>query len=182
MFNISEFTAEINSSGIVKPSNYEVFLHRRKNADAKIEASLKMRCASVVLPGRTIQTVDKSYYGPTYKIGYESQFTEVSMTILLSEDWREKEYFELWQDEVVGNYRTVENFATTMYDIGYYDDYVGDMTIHSYDDTGKKQYSILLYEAWPTVVGEVQLSHAAGSEVAYLPIQMTYKNIKKVNS
>lgn len=180
MFNINEFVSEINSHGIVKPSNYVVRIHRTHSPDINVEQTFKMRCSSVELPGRVIQTIDKKYYGPSFKVGYDSQFTEVPMTILLSEDWREKEYFEQWQDKIVGNYRTIDGPATNMFDIGYYDDYIGKVEIHSYNDVGEKKYSVELYEAYPTVVGSVQLNHSSGNEVAFLPISMSFKYTKKI--
>lgn len=178
MFNIADFNAEINSRGVVKPSNYDVTLTRRSNQNTEIERSLKFRCSSIAMPARTIQTADKQYYGPSYRVGYGSQFAELQMQILLSEDMREKEYFEAWQDLVVGDYRLGKP-NTKMFDIGYYDDYVGDLDIAVYNDVKKKTYSVRAHDAWPAVVAEPQLSFANGNEVMLLSVSMSYKYLIK---
>ena len=51
---------------------------------------------------------------------------------------REKKYWETWQ-----RLATIKTF-----DIGYYNDYVGTVDIHTLDEQEKRKYGCRLIEAW----------------------------------
>lgn len=173
MFNIADFSSELNRSGVSKKSNYEVYLLRRQPADAEVENSLRFRCQQTELPGRSISTYDKKIYGSSWKVGYDTTFLDVTLNILLSEDLREKTYFEQWQDLIVGNY----GLGTTnskMWDIGYYDDYIADIEFKMYSETGDETFSTKAIAAFPISVGNISLDYSAGAELNILPVVITY--------
>lgn len=172
-FNINEFIAEIDRGNIAKSANYSVQVHGR-TGDMNNERDMMFRADSVTMPGRNIQTTEYSLYGVAEKIGYDSIMNPVECAFILSEDLREKTYFHQWQDLIVGSYRTGA-IDKSMFKIGFYDDYVGNLRINSYDDVGNITNTIELIEAYPLNVGDVSRSWEAGTEALRLSVTFAYR-------
>ncbi len=175
MFNIADFSSELNRSGTIRKSNYQVFLLPRKPVDSTIEQSLLYRCIDVTIPGYSLFTSQRKIYGAATKVAYDTVSEDISLTILVSEDLREKTYFEKWKDTIVGDHGDpTKNPNPQMWDIGYYDDYVADVNIKMYSDAGKQTFSITAYSAYPATIGNLELSYDGGQELLTLPVTITY--------
>ena len=133
--------------------------------------SLSMLCDTVTLPTKSLATFEKSIYGPVKAMPYRMTFTEASMSFILTDSMREKKYFDAWQNKIVdqksGN-------------LGYFDDYVVDVSIKKYGraataDSDEPTYEVKLFDAWPSIVSEVQLSHSGGTESMKLPVTFQFK-------
>lgn len=145
MFNISEFIANINQGGVAKTSYFDVLISRNKGNQNSNLRELIIRTDSVSLPGRRIRIEDWNINGLPVRAPAGSEFNELSMSIYLSEDWREKLFFEQWADEMVGNYRNSQ--SQTMFDVGYADDLYGQITINCYSATGDVVYKVQCVDA-----------------------------------
>ena len=75
---------------------------------------------------------------------------------------REKKFFETWQ-------RLAYNPQT--FAMGYYDDYIGSLDIHTMDEQNKKRYGVKLIECFPKSIGAQQLSYAG---TGYLTCAVTF--------
>ena len=82
--------------------------------------------------------------------------------------------FQEWQDLAVSDYRQ-ENISTEMFDIGYYDDYVGSVEINQYDALGNKTWTTRLVEAFPSIIGDVALDWNNGTEILVLPVSFSFR-------
>jgi len=62
------------------------------------------RIDAVDIPGRFLTTADYKHknYGPLIKMPYGQIYSDVNITIILSEDMREKKFFEEWQNAIQG--------------------------------------------------------------------------------
>ena len=83
----------------------------------------------------------------------------------------QKKLFDAWQDIII-NTRTGN--------VGFFDDYSCTITISKYSSDveapeGEADYAVKLLDAFPSIVGEVQLSHSAGNEVLKLPVTFMYR-------
>lgn len=173
-FNISNFTSQLNSGRNAKPSLFECLMTRPRG-NVNVERDLTFRIEKAVVPGRQALTLESVTYGPPTNIAYGSgNPNELGLTIILSEDYREKLYFEEWLDTVIGNYRTGESSANK-YDVGYYSEYIGNLKIYTYSDTAKNNYTIECTEIYPVNIGDVQLDWNSGSEIAKLDVNFRYK-------
>lgn len=143
---------------------------------SELQRHITMRCAGAEVPGRHIMTTDYKVYGPSSRIGYDTQFNDMRLKIILSEDLREKEYFESWMDKIVGSYRN--NISQNMYEIGYYDEYVGTATITNFTTTEEKSEETRLFECFPITLGEIQLDWSF-NDIAYLPVSLAYRYYTK---
>ena len=137
-FGVNEFSAEIAKSGVARTSNFLVEIGAPEGLliDTK---SMPLRIEQVGIPSRTLTTFAQNYYGPPREIPYRYTSAPVSLTILLSEDMREREFFMQWQDLFVGKRRNQESLPTGIYDCGYFKESVGSVTIKQYGESPSSQ-------------------------------------------
>lgn len=128
-FRLNEFIAEINKTGIARPSYFMVMITLPTALTTEFPEfgrSMQFRVESASLPTRTILTHDQRYYGPIRRIPYGFASMDLTMSVILSEDMREREVFMRWQDLLVGQSRTRKDgmgkFPTAVFDAGYYED------------------------------------------------------------
>lgn len=175
-FNINEFRANLDKSGIYNPSDFRVMINK---GDSTVVSDNSFRCQATELPGRAIATAELKTSGPIQKIGYESIFSELVLSFILDETLSQKDFFETWQNEVLGNYRDIEGVDTSMFNLGYFDDYVARVTVENYSQTGNITNRYTYEEAYPTSVGDISLSWQSGSELALLPVTFSYTYFRK---
>lgn len=171
MFNLREIRAEVEKSGIAKTANFSVDIHL-EGADTQ---SMTFRTSSVQIPGRNIQTMPLEIYGAPQMIPYRADYEPVQMNIMLSEDLREKIFFERWQDKAIGKHRTVgaSKSRHVDFDLGYYDSIHGTVNIRQYDNKGNQIFRCELREAFPSFIGGLDGDWAT-SELHMLNVTMMY--------
>lgn len=174
-FNIAQFNAQINKSDVAKSANFEVMITGPASiSDSGLERDMMFRTDSAGLAGRNIQTADYTLYGIMEKIGYDMILTPLEISVILSADLREKEYFQKWQDLIIGPYRQ-NQFNTGMFKLGWYDDYIGTVIVKHYDDTANLTYSQKFIEAYPINIGDVSRTWENGAEILKLPVTFNYR-------
>ena len=133
--------------------------------------SLSMLCDTASLPTKSLATYEKTIYGPVKAMPYRMTFTEASMSFIMTDGMNEKKYFDAWQNKIVdqktGN-------------LGFFDDYICDINIKKFGRTAgdineSPTYEVILFDAWPSIVSEVQLSHSGGTEAMKLPVTFQFK-------
>lgn len=203
-FNINEFNSAISKTGYGRTNFFEGFIlggpgsyiPNGGNQTKKYGSDdTRFRIEGVNLPGRNLLTFDQRYHGPVRQLPYLASYQPCTMTIILSQDYREREMFMRWQDFMVGHYRTAYNRSDYIgqFDSKYYDEGIGTVMINVYSNpmpkvsgvaaSGKKyetQYSIILEEAFPISVNDVAMSW--GDEgYARLNVEMRYRFTTEVH-
>lgn len=126
-----------------------------------------LRCESISLPGRNMDsTPDSNIYGPEREIVTGYSFGDINAVFQCSSDMREKKYWETWQ-------RLTFNPKT--FDIGYYNDYVGTIDIHTLDEQENRRYGCRLVEAWPKTIGAQSLGYADNNTYQTIDITIAYR-------
>ena len=126
-----------------------------------------LRCENISLPGRNMDsTPDTNIYGPEREIVTGYSFGDINATFQCSSDMREKKYWETWQ-------RLTYNPKT--FDIGYYNDYVGTVDIHTLDEQENRRYGCRLVEAWPKTIGPQQLAYNDNNTYQTVEITIAYR-------
>lgn len=198
MFGIDEITSEISQNGVAWEARYSVEVYPPTGITSFSQLgeastftqpnlfpvgllgqetlSMNMRAVNVSWPGRQIATADQQYYGPPRKIAYGQIGTDVSVTFLLSKSMAERDVLMTWQDAAVGNSRRLVGSAAVsgVFDVSYYDDYVGGLDIVKHDEAGKVRARVSLREAYPITVGDVNLSWAS-DDIALVTATFTYR-------
>ena len=144
----------------------------------EMRRQLSLLCDTVTLPTKSLATYEKSIYGPVKAMPYRMTFTEASMSFIMTDSMGEKHYFDAWQNMIVdqktGN-------------VGFFNDYICDITISKFgraaNDFGDRPtYEVTLFDAWPSIVSEVQLSHSGGTEAMKLPVTFQFKKWKSTEA
>jgi len=146
LFSISKFRTQVGNLArpnyfIAKLSGYQ------EKLGANIDDTFKFRCEKAELPGRTLATADDGGGGGTaLKLPYDVTYSDIQLSIICSEDMKERIFFESWIDQIINpaGYDT----ADTTYEpglVGFYDNYAKgiSLTVIQLNAEGK---SLLIYE------------------------------------
>ena len=159
VFNPDEFASNLYSTGVAKTSNFVVnifppskieirpdlskaespedFLKANLSTKALNKSSmqsLSLRIEACDIPGQSSAVTESFTYGVPSKVGLRTSYTDVNMTIILSEDMRERNLLESWIRLTSGgarpqNYKNQTGSVVPSFDIGYPDDYYGQVKI-----------------------------------------------------
>jgi hypothetical protein len=176
--------------GIAKPSRFLVQIAPPRFPDSRNlrfpEARLRLRdltfqCESAELPGRTISTSDVQIAGPSFKQPYGTQYSDITLTFLCTNDMYEKKIFDDWLNYI----NNTDNFT-----FAYRDEYATTINIFQYDEGGDSSpwpavtYGAQLIDAWPIGINQMSLAwgedsvHRLGITFAYT----YYKPISGINA
>lgn len=161
---LNRFTSEIlnqnpltRQGGLAKGSHFDVLFSfpTKLNTGARESEVLTLRCDSISFPSRAPLTSDVKHFGPTSKRIYGFDAAPVTATIILSQNMIERDLFLAWQDIAVGDSRQTKDSQAGSFLVGYYENYVCDITIRKYNESGFVTAKTLLIDAYPSFVGEV---------------------------
>lgn len=178
--DINKFRSSFTNGEPASPTLYEVSVIRQPiiglstgRGKDRFESDVKFRCISCSLPGRILNTTDRMTYGPTRKIVTSTLFQDVTFSFIVSDDKNELNYFDKWHNYIVDN--SLFDFVQT-HDVGYYDEYVGDIKITHFDKQNNLKYTISLIEAYPISVEEIPLSWDNNNEFIRVNVTVAYRN------
>jgi hypothetical protein len=176
-FNVNDMVASLNKTGFAKTSHFEVFI--QGGGDVGTERELTYRAESADIPGRSVASVEHKFqnYGPVNKVAYGQIYGDVTVQFIMSQDMREKEYFEIWQDKMVGTGAFSSNNGQANFNTKYFDDYAGTVEIRQYGSHGKLHSIHTLNEAYPLIINPVTMNWAEDG-AAKLGVTFAYKNYK----
>jgi hypothetical protein len=111
--------------------------------------SLKYRCETAQLPGRTFATTEQRTYGPIEKYPYLNTYNDLDLTFIIDDDMNQKVFFDAWM-----------NYINPLYNnnMRYKGDYSTTIVINQYDVTNQLTYSINLIDAYPISINQMDLN------------------------
>jgi len=152
--NINELVTNITNSGLAYSNRYEIdiaFPRRHPSRDNRALRSMLVRCDSVIIPGRSLSTTPYRFYGPARNMPYEPIYSgEMNLSIILSADMRERNFFEAWLNSIVNPV----NFK-----FAFYDDYVTGMGITVIDKSDIPAARFVVEEVYPKSIGDIQMGY-----------------------
>lgn len=159
------------SGGYARPNNFQVEITRPKilAMEDKWLRRLSMNCFASTIPGTTFTTMSEEMGGaPRIITPVSPEFMELPLNFMLSDDMMELAFFEAWHDKIIdkktGNLEYQSEYAT--------DVIIKKLTRQSGQKiTGQWR----LMDAWPSSVGDVQLSFDMQNQIAYLPVTIVYR-------
>lgn len=168
--DISGLIENIKTTGLAYSNRYEVIFNSPSGfgmSDMPTLRSLSLRCDSVAIPGRSFSTTPYRFYGPARNMPYEPIYSgEISLSIILSEDMRERNYFEMWMDKICDR---------TNYKFGFYDDYVTDLLIVPLNKSDSVSYQFVVEEAYPKSIGDLQMSYDKENDFLKQDVVMSFR-------
>ena len=176
--NINELTTTVGRTGFMSPNRYTVNIKPPSIASGLASFftdEISPIIQRVGLPERALSTIQqRSSYRESINIpkGYGS-FSDLSMSILLSSDMRERKLLMAWHDLIISPNK---NFHPS-----YLDDIVGRITILTYgngtidenDASTAEQHTF--YGCYPLTVGDVDLTYTSTDEAATIDTTFTYR-------
>jgi hypothetical protein len=142
-------------------------------SNATLSRYLALQCESAELPGRTLMTQEAKVYGPGFKVPYQSQYNEITLTFLSTNEFWERKLFDRWIEAIhpsdTNNMRYAKGPQT----------YMTPIKIIQYDDFIKQIYAVELIDAFPIGVSAQQLSWSEDS-FHRVSVQFAYQRYKPV--
>jgi hypothetical protein len=165
----SDVSDAINSAlGKESPDGYS------KTSNASLTRYLALQCEGAELPGKTLQTADVKIYGPTFKVPYQTMYSESTLTFLCTNDFYERKLFDRWIEAIMPSDTNNLRFAK-----GAQSRYLTNIKIIQYDEFIKQIYAVELQDAFPIGVAPQTLSW---SEDGFhrLSIQFAYQKYRTI--
>ena len=145
-----------------------------RTTNASLSRYLALQCETAELPGRTLLTQDAKVYGPTFKVPYQSQYNDISLGFICTNDFYERKLFDRWIEAIhpsdTNNLRFPKGNGTR---------YMCNITIIQYDDFIKKIYSVQLVDAFPIGVAAQPLNWSEDN-FHRLSVQFAYQRYKVI--
>jgi hypothetical protein len=215
-FNVEKFKSQLNEGyGLFKPTLFYVTIGVPKFTRDLVEDGtqkmvrkqtdpygsenpaerLQFLCSSASLPGVQIITSDhrRQNMGTFDRRPFGVQVTDIPLTFMLDGRGFVLKYFNQWANAIVNaDLRNGERGEGVvkgqgLYEIGYRDSYVTDITITTLtgtsdtglaDSGGEAPVEIVTYtlrEAFPIQIGDVSVAWNATDQFSTLPIQFTFR-------
>lgn len=145
-----------------------------ETSNASLSRYLALQCETAELPGRTLLTQESKVYGPSFKVPYQSQYNDINLGFICTNDFYERKLFDRWLEAIhpsdTNNMRFPKGNSTR---------YMCNITIIQYDEFIKKIYSVQLIDAFPIGVAAQPLSWAEDN-FHRLSVQFAYQRYKVI--
>jgi hypothetical protein len=164
-FQLNDFLSNVRRKDLARASRFEIVMSSASNKGSNRDISLL--CEEAAIPGLI------STFAPT-KIGnwteYRAQGVEffgdnATLTFYCNTDWNVREYFEAWMG-TTADIRSKE--------VGFYDDYTGEIDIYTLDRNDRRTGKWQLKEAWPRLLNLTPVSQASDAPVR-VTMTFTYR-------
>lgn len=185
-FNVQKMVSSINKTGVAKSAHFEVQIIAPSELKTKVDVleHLMYRADATDIPARSFQTIDHRFtnYGPLSKVPYMPTYSDVSVSFLLSEDMREKEFFETWHNSIVntgsfesGGSDTLNGrYGNAQFNNKYHSDYIGTVVIRQFGSQGELRSIHTLKEAYPILMNSIPMSWGEDG-LAKMSVSFTYR-------
>ena len=145
-----------------------------KTSNSSMSRYLALQCENAELPGRTTATADVKIYGPTFKVPYQTQYGDTSLTFLCTNDFFERKLFERWMECIHPSDTNNVRYAK-----GEKSRYLTNIKIIQYDEFIKQIFAVELMDAFPIGIAGQPLNW---SEEGFhrLSIQFAYQKYRPI--
>ena len=181
-FNVSGFTSAIKTLGLANPNKFKVAIAFPKSLGIQGSKTmpgqpnnqtlqeLNLMCETVSLSGRGVQTILDLQYGLRKEIAYNAPvYQPISLSFLCSGELKEKKLLDKWNNFIVPNDKGKG------FDVAYYKDYIGTITVSLLDSDGETvKYTQEYVEAYPKTVNAIELNHSTQNSVARVTADFQY--------
>jgi hypothetical protein len=177
-FKISQFKNAIK--GVARPnyfdaslSGYTKVVGLKTGSLENIDDTFAFRCERAEFPGRTLATADDAVGGgPAMKLPYDVTYNDIQLSIICSEDMKERVFFENWIDRIVGRGYT-QNAGL----IAYYSDYAlgVSLLVRQLDSDGKLLLAYELQDCYPIAVSPMNATWEETNTYQRFTVTMAYR-------
>lgn len=135
---------------------------------------LSLQCETAELPGKTLLSQDVKIYGPSFKVPYQTQFNDITLTFVCSNKFYERKLFDTWVEAIMpmdtNNLRYAKDEETR---------YMTNITILQYDDFIQEIYAVSCLDAYPIGIAAQPLSWS-DENFHRISIQFAYQKYRQL--
>ena len=170
-----------NDNGYAQPNRYEIlilpppklgggnqesltsFLERKSDI-----RQISLRAQNVTMPGRNLSTAQEgNVYGPDREIVEGVTYAdEISVQFQASSGLDERVFFENWQKQA---------FDENTWNLGYYEDYTGEMHVYLLDRQDKRRYGLKMWDVFPKTITAASLNGAQATEILKTNVSFSFR-------
>lgn len=188
-FNVETFKSSIGKNGVMRNNKFLVRMPYPRgmlnsNALKTTSRYLELWCESTNIPGVSLATTEiRRYgYGNVEKKPYVAVNNDVNFSFLSDADGDVWSFFQQWIRMIVNydmryginaNRNNGVLAGQKPFELGYKYEYASDIEVIVFNETGKETLKVILREAYPTFVGDVQLNWGDTNNIARIPVTMT---------
>ena len=134
---------------------------------ANSDSGLDLYCESASVAGRNVNSLVEIQYGQRREMVYNAPtYTPVTLSFYCSEGLQEKQLFDKWNNLIID--------SEVGWNVAYYKDYIGSMTVETLDRTGEISHTVHYEECYPKTISAVELNHNTTNATARLTVEMQY--------
>jgi len=144
--------------------------------NATLSRYLALQCESAELPGKTLLTSDVKVYGPIYKVPYQTQYNDMTLNFICTNEFYERKLFEKWLESIMPS-----DTNNLRYPKGEKSRYLTNIKIIQYDEFIRQIYAVELIDAFPIGIAPAPLAwsedgfHRLGVQFAYQRYKVIYE-------
>lgn len=193
-FNISDFTAQINKrKGLAKSNLFVMNIHLSSTLSSSLNvdeiasgistSDLRFFCKTVSIPEFSINTVTvkERGYGPGSTRPIDLEYSPLTAIFMIDAEFDIKHFFHQWMQEIV-NFNVEQGAESQVrnkraYEFGYKDDYTSTLEVVTYSYNTLNTNNTYIYKfgnAYPTSIGNVDVSWENEAEIMTLPVTFAY--------
>lgn len=176
-FNIANFSGHINKLGTVQTNKFKVEIGTPAILRAVNNNELyQYRASSVRIPGANfdMQNVARYGVGPQQKFPTNVIFNDIDVTFLDTNYNNLWKYFTIWLNGIF-DYTGRSGGSEASYSVQYKINYVTDMSIYVFDNSGDRVNKVTLKDAFPVSLGDVSLSWSENNRLYEFTVRFTFK-------
>lgn len=162
--------AEINDLLSTEAANSQ-----SRTSNPSISRYLALQCENAELPGKALQTYEAKVYGPTFKVPYQTQYSDMNLTFICTNEFYERKLFDRWLEAIMPT-----DTNNLRYPRGEESRYLTNIKIIQYDDFIRQIFAVELIDAFPIGISPQQLAwtddnfHRLTVQFAYQKYRVLY--------
>lgn len=175
---VKELLHNINENGILLANKFYIDIRYPSGFMQAFtpnitERMVELRASEVNLAGRNLTTFEEpNIYGPIRSVPEGVSYAEdISISFIDTRALECRKLFELWQETT---------FTHDNWNLGYYNDFIGEIDIITLDDNLEATYGITCYEAYPKTIGPLPLSSAPTTEAVRTTVGFAFRYWKRM--
>lgn len=138
----------------------------------QITSDFTYLCEIAEIPGRGFMNLDLRYYGPNFKIPYQSSYEDTTLTFLCRTESIERQFFDDWMNVIN---------PINVFDFSYRDEYHSEIDIFQFSDASETEedkfpkavYFVTLHNAYPLLVNPQPMTWG-DNQFTRLAVSFTY--------
>lgn len=187
-FSINEFKSQMDwFGGPARGSLFELQIVNFPGVKSRANSrDLVFFCKNAIIPGVVLQTASYEPVAQMRKLMPVGWNVEPVQTLfMLDSDHQVLSFFHSWIQNII-NYSTAKGAFAEVdgklpFEIGYKDEYSANIIIRQYSTNYEKTgqyYEVVLRNAYPMMIGDVDLSWENNDQYSVLPVSFQYDEIE----